>query len=338
MPSPDEIFANWCGPVDGNFSQTIKTTFGLANQDEYAYRAEAFAMTLSQIQEQIDSGKLKYKYQSHGKQIQVSPVDITAYTSIYSPSTDTTKAHTAFLSNAKKGSPRETVAKYLHSQRICPLKIPKSKQHVNPYYDMWVLSCQETAFLGPLPDPSYASPANAKHTHPILPVFYHHFGCVVPSYEALEIISQLVKSENAKGVIDMASGNGYWTYMLRRLKLDVKAVDNMASEYRTIWIDDTIKTDGVEYLRKNHGGKGRLLMMVYMVTAGNFTKQVLREYKGDVIIVVGTMNANRYTDFRDETAEQYFGREMKGWGLFCRISMPSFAGKDEGMLVWKRRS
>jgi len=188
------------------------------------------------------------------------------------------------------------------------------------------------SFLGPLPDPSYAHPINAKKTHPILPIFYHHFGCIVPTYEALWIISQL-----GEGVIDMASGNGYWTYMLRRMKVDVTAVDSMASEYRMMWIPDTVNVDGVQWLKKNGGGKGRILLMVYMVTAGTFTKRVLEAYKGDTIVVVGTQNANRYTGFSDCTVEEYFEREMGGWNMLCRIAMPSFAGKDEGMFVWSRR-
>merc|ERR1712093_84936 len=311
MSSPDDIFANWRGLIDSDFSKTITQTFDLPDQDNYVYRAEAFAMTLRQIQEQIDSGKLKYKYQSHGQQIQVPSTDISAYTSIFSPSTSTPSALTAFLSNAKKSSPRQTVAQYLQSRRLCPdkyNKIPKSKTHINPYYDLWAFSCHETSFLGPLPDPSYAHPANAKHTHPILPVFYHHFGCVVPSYEALYIISQLVKESalqggggadaGAGGVIDMASGNGYWTYLLRRMQVPVTAVDSMASEYRTTWISDTI-------------------------------------------VVVGTMNENRFTGFEDCTVEEYFEGEMQGagegWELIVRVPVPSFAGKDEGMFVWKRK-
>jgi len=174
-------------------------------------------------------------------------------------------------------------------------------------------------------------------THPILPVFYHHFGCVVPSYEALHIISELAKESSAEGVIDMASGNGYWTYMQRKMKVTVQAVDNMASEYRTMWISDTVKGDGVEYLKKNQGGKGKILLMVYMVTAGTFTKRVLQAYRGDVVVVVGTQNGNRYTGFADCTIEEYFGMEMPGWEMSCRIAMPSFAGKDEGMYIWKRK-
>jgi hypothetical protein len=156
---------------------------------------------------------------------------------------------------------------------------------------------------------------------------------VVPSYEALWIVSQL----EGEGVIDMASGNGYWTYMLRRMKVDVVAVDSMASEYRKVWIEDTVKSDGVEYLKRNEGGKGRVLLMVYMVTAGTFTKRVLQAYKGDTIVVVGTQNANRYTDFGDSTAEEWFEKEMPGWNLVCRIAMPSFAGKDDGLFAWRRK-
>ncbi|TVY26995.1 hypothetical protein LHYA1_G003828 [Lachnellula hyalina] len=336
MPSPDEIFEIWHGLIANDFSETICQTFDLPNEDNYVYRAESFAMTMAQIKELIDSETLKYKYQAHGQQIEVSSADITAYTSIFSPTTDTYKALTSFSSNAKKSSPRETVSKYLESRRICPFKIPKAKGHLNPYLDLWAHSCQLTSFLGPLPDSSYGSPANAKRTHPILPVFYHHFGCVVPTYDALHILS-LLTAEASGGVIDMASGNGYWTYMLRRMKLDVVAVDNMDSEYRTLWIPDTVKSDGVEYLKKNSGGKGKILLMVYMVTAGTFTKRVVQVYRGNIIVVVGTQNANRYTGFSDCTAEDWFEKEMPGWEMTCRIAMPSFAGKDEGLTVWKRK-
>lgn len=175
-------------------------------------------------------------------------------------------------------------------------------------------------------------------THPILPVFYHHFGCVVPSYEALCIISRLAKAAAVEGVLDMASGNGYWTYMLRRMQVDVQAVDNMASEYRTMWISDTVKSDGVEYLKRNKGSQNRVLLMVYMVTAGTFTKRLLQAYRGNTVVVIGTQNANRYTGFADCTVEEYFEKEMPGWETTTRFAMPSFAGKDEGMYVWRRKT
>jgi hypothetical protein len=71
MPSPDEIFSNWKGVVDNGFSVTISKTFDLDPTDAYVYRAGSFAMTLPQIQQLIDSGDLKYRYQSHGKELDV---------------------------------------------------------------------------------------------------------------------------------------------------------------------------------------------------------------------------------------------------------------------------
>jgi len=124
--------------------------------------------------------------------------------------------------------------------------------------------------------------------------------------------------------------------MLRRMKLDVIAVDNMASEYRTMWISDTIKGDGVEYLRKHDGGKGKVLLMVYPVTAGTFTQRVIQAYKGDTVIMAGTQNSNRYTGFSNCTAEEWFATEISTWDLTCRIALPSFAGNDDAMFIWKK--
>lgn len=72
MPTPDEIFANWHGLVEDDLFATISTTFELPADDVYVYRAESFAMTMPQIQEQVASGKLRYKYQAHGELIEVS--------------------------------------------------------------------------------------------------------------------------------------------------------------------------------------------------------------------------------------------------------------------------
>jgi hypothetical protein len=189
--------------------------------------------------------------------------------------------------------------------------------------------------MGPLNLAEYANPAAARITHPVLPVLYHHFGCVCPSFEALSVISQLALKEG--GVLEMAAGNGYWTYMLRRMGVKVAAVDNMEAVWRTSWIDDMVKANGVEYLKKAGGAKDQLLLMVYMVTKGEFTKQVLKQYRGDTIVVVGTQNANRFTGFADVTVEEYFEREKREFGLVVRIALPSFAGKDEGMFVYMRR-
>ena len=58
------------------------------------------------------------------------------------------------------------------------------------------------------------------------------------------MIKQLATAGKKREVIEIGSGNGYWTYMLRRQGVEVKAVDNLQSEYRTLWISDTVIKDG----------------------------------------------------------------------------------------------
>ncbi|KAI9743100.1 MAG: hypothetical protein M1818_003395 [Claussenomyces sp. TS43310] len=342
MPSSDEILDRWTGMApDADFQQTVQKAFDLPLDDDYVYTAESFAMPLGQIQDLIRTGNLTWTYSTHERVLEVPETDITAYTAIFASTTDTAKALTSFAANAKKGSPRQEVAHHLLAKRRLPTTIKSSKlkkPHLNPYFDVWAWSCRATRFVGPLGEETgYADPAKSKMTHPMLPVLYHHFGCVCPSYEALSMIGQLVAGTAADGVVDMASGSGYWTYLLRRLGIAVTAVDNMDASWRTMWIEDTIKADGVDYLKRQGGVKNQILLMIYMVTRGAFTRHVLRTYKGDTIVVVGTQNTNKYTTFSDVTVEEYFEREQNDFELSVRIALPSFAGKDEAMFVFQRK-
>ena len=81
----------------------------------------------------------------------------------------------------------------------------------------------------------------------------------------------------------MGSGNGYWTYMLRRLeqgkkKLDVVPVDSGLSEWRTMWVGDTVQADGVRWLNQHDGGKNNVLLLVYPNTGNEFTSKMIKAY------------------------------------------------------------
>jgi hypothetical protein len=52
----------------------------------------------------------------------------------------------------------------------------------------------------------------------------------------------------------MASGSGYRSYLLRRMGLGVSAVDNVEAAWGTIWVEDTVKANGVEYLPEEARG------------------------------------------------------------------------------------
>jgi len=198
---------------------------------------------------------------------------------------------------------------------------------------------------------------------------------VCPSFEALEIIRVVARG---RGVVDVGSGNGYWTYMLRRMKdgkekkknLEVVPVDNGLSDWRTVWVADTVEMDGAEWLRRHEGGKGHVLLMVYPQVSHDFTAKTIKAYgeffyfficalglefviafyliftdsfcsisaDGSTIVVAGTQNANGYTAFADELLVDWFARVMPGWEKVCQIPLPSFAGKDEALFVYERKS
>ena len=170
-------------------------------------------------------------------------------------------------------------------------------------------------------------------SHHILPVFMHHFGCVVPSFESLEIIKQTSKGRD---VLDIGSGNGYWTYMLRRHGLQVQAIDNLQSSWRTLWIGDTTTEDGAKYLQLYKGCPESVLLLVYPIVGGNFTKKIIDAYKGSTIVVAGTQNKSGYTAFKDSTVDEWMAAERAEYEKMVQVPLPSFAGKDEALFVFER--
>ena len=118
-------------------------------------------------------------------------------------------------------------------------------------------------------------------------------------------------------VIDMGSGNGYWTYMLRRQGVAVHAVDNLQSTWRTVWIGDTVVKDAERYLKDlgDDRAKETVLLLVYPIVGADFTKKTIDAFRGRTIVVVGTQNRSGYTGFKDRTIEEWMLEDegRKGW-------------------------
>ncbi|KAI9710823.1 MAG: hypothetical protein M1828_002021 [Chrysothrix sp. TS-e1954] len=345
IKSPDfdvtELLDNWRSEdsslaQDDDLQAAIEKTFKLKINDGYVYHASA-SVTLPQVQAAINCGGQNglHAWYLHEGGAQIPPPpgsDAQAYTSIFSSSTSTSKALVAFEKNAKKGSIRAATAKHLISNRLVPEKITITKlkkAHVNPYLDFWTWSCKSLEWAGP-----NDAIANVNQSHHILPVFYHHFGCVCPSFDAIESMRQLAQG---KPVLDIGSGNGYWTMMLRRSGLKVNAIDNGDSIWRTMWIDDTVKADGAQFLTKNNGGKDAALLLVYPQVSTDFTRSVLKAYQGDLICVAGTQNSNGFTSFKNETIDQYLIREEPDFEKILQTPLPSFAGKDDALYAYRKR-
>ncbi|KAK4081989.1 hypothetical protein Purlil1_11398 [Purpureocillium lilacinum] len=324
--------------------EASRALLGLPERDTYTYHATA-SVKLAEVQHVVRLGGVNglhgwYRNEDGSPRDPPPRADIDAYIAIFNPATATASALKNFGTNAKKGSIRAEAAarllekRYVHPALSSKLTVPKAKSppSQNPYYDFWAWSCRNLEWCGPC-----ASSERVATSHHVLPILMHHFGCATPSHEALEVLRLLAAG---RAVADVGSGNGYWTFLLRRYGLTVHPVDNMQSEWRVNWVDDTSLTDGVKWLAKQAGGKDMVLLLVYPVVGGDgkgaFTRDLVRAYRGDTLAVVGTQNGNGYTGFRDVTMDEYMRREQPEWTRVVQIPLPSFAGKDEALYVFQR--
>ncbi|KAK3363398.1 hypothetical protein B0T25DRAFT_596620 [Lasiosphaeria hispida] len=335
---------------DDDFETAIQTWFRIPDGDDYVYHAIA-SVTLAQVQRAVNLGGQKglhgwydwYRDERGEALPPPSPSDISAYASIFHPSTSTPAALRSFAANARKSSLRSLVAAHLtaHLHLPPPLATPKTKTPPrNPYFDLWTRTAHTLQWTGPLP----SHPCTP--THPLLPILMHHFACAVPSHEALTLLHRLAAG---RPIADVGSGSGYWTFMLRQYTASsskVIPIDSAQSAWRTTWVPDTIRTDGARWLARpeNDGGRSLVLLLVYPIVGGGlaggveggFTRGLLAAYKGDTVAVVGTQNRNGYTGFRDMTMDEFMAKEHKDWVKVVQIPLPSFAGKDEALFVFQR--
>lgn len=334
-----------------NIAEAIRSAFNLSERDKYTYHATA-SVTLDQAQTAIEAGPANglcawypsvevYKDEETGQERRKlsypEPMEVAAYISLFDPSKNAANVLKGFKANAKKNSLQSQAMEHLSAKRFVDpnagIVIAKTKKgHPNVYADFWAWSCMALRWAGPI-----EGSASTHMSHHVLPIFMHHFGCVCPSYESLEIIKNLSKGRDGF-VLDVGSGNGYWTYMLRRHGTEVRAIDNGQSTWRTLWIDDTINEDAARYIKsRRKGGVDDVLLMVYPVVGLEFTVGVLNAYKGNTICVVGTQNGNGYTGFKDEMVDSWMARERKDFERIVQIPLPSFAGKDDTLFVFRRK-
>ncbi|KAI1183517.1 hypothetical protein F5B17DRAFT_434537 [Nemania serpens] len=294
--------------------------------------------------------------------------DIEAYLSIFLPTSSAPTALRNLAANAKKGSLRREIGTYLTTKRFVhpalpALVIPRVKKPSppfpsNPYLAFQAWASRNLEWAGPGPSSARGPPSS----HHVLPILMHHFGCACPSHEALEIIRLLA---DGREIIDVGSGNGYWTRMLRDYHAFhalntskprstppasaiplVTPVDSAQSSWRTTWVCDTLIADGAAYLRTTRrGARDAVLLLVYPIvgggvaggTEGGFTRRMLDAYDGDTVAVVGTQNHNGYTGFRHMTMDEFMVREHGDeWVKVVQVPLPSFPGKDEALYVFQR--
>ncbi|KAI0010908.1 hypothetical protein F4779DRAFT_271014 [Xylariaceae sp. FL0662B] len=268
--------------------------------------------------------------------------DTEAYLAVFSPYTSTAAALRTLGANAKKHSLRAAVAAHLEQRRFIhgalasTLAIPRVRNASvppNPYLDFIAWSSRALEWAGPCAASEFRGGAGGgNNSHPVLAILMHHFGCACPSHEALEMLRVLAAG---RPVLDVGSGGGYWTWALRGRGVRCVAVDNQQSAWRCMWVRDTVVADGATYLAE--ANPDAVLLLVYPVVGGDFTRAMLRAYRGDTLAVVGTQNRNGYTGFRDMTMDEFMAREHADeWVKVVQVPLPSFPGKDEALFVFQR--
>lgn len=333
---------------ENKLADAIRAAFSLSNKDKYTYHANA-SITLDQAQAAVDAGGANglcawypseevFKDENGAERRKLSyptPTEVQNYINVFDPRKSAGNMLKGLQANAKKDSLQAGAAENLLGKRYVDpeagLVVSKAKKgHPNVYADFWAWGCMMLRWAGP-----NAMSGQTTISHHVLIIFMHHFGCVCPSYESLEILRAVAKGRT---VLDVGSGNGYWTFMLRRLGVDVVPIDNGQSTWRTLWVDDTVGEDGAKYIKQRRkGGKDDVLLMVYPVVGLDFTTSVLNAYKGDTVCVVGTQNGNGYTGFKDEMIDTWMARERSGFKRVVQIPLPSFAGKDDALFIFRRQ-
>ena len=60
--------------------------------------------------------------------------------------------------------------------------------------------------------------------------------------------------------------------------------------------------------------------------------------EGTTIICASSQNASGFTAFAKETIAQWMVREMSKWEKVFQIPLPSFAGKDEALFAFEKKT
>lgn len=62
-------------------------------------------------------------------------------------------------------------------------------------------------------------------------------------------------------------------------RMEVVPVDNGISEWRTMWVGDTVQAEGDVWLKKQGGAKDDMLLLVYPSVGNDFTGRMIKAYR-----------------------------------------------------------
>ena len=132
-------------------------------------------------------------------------------------------------------------------------------------------------------------------------------------------------------------------------KLEVVPIDNGMSEWRTLWVGDTVQADGVQYLQEHDGGKDAVLLLVYPTVGNEFTSKMINAYREFAFMALdGCTDANHLSQTERQSfqlarrirpALQLLRRRASrtGWHAKCLIGRECFKFHCRASRVRMRR-
>lgn len=162
-----------------------------------------------------------------------------------------------------------------------------------------------------------------SHGLPDLQQSIESYSWVIPSHEALSSCVRLAKTGK---IIEIGSGSGYWTSLLRGYGADVIAVDPHPASRHFIW--DTIRRKGEEYLTDQGGCPDRALFMCW--PRGSFGDKVLQAYNGDTLLWIGEAQDGWQTTWSLKETR------FPDWHLIESIILPSWVGMKPILCMYQK--
>jgi hypothetical protein len=142
----------------------------------------------------------------------------------------------------------------------------------------------------------------------------HAFG--VPSQDALIEIARYVKGEK---VLSVASGNGYWEYLLKSIGVDIIATDPGIGGYGEYWTRTYTKVEKMDALEaiKNHEQRN-VLFICWPLARGTMAFDALACFKGSYCVYIGEKKGGMTATW------EFFEEVDENWDIEKRVKLPSW--------------
>lgn len=159
------------------------------------------------------------------------------------------------------------------------------------------------------------------------------YSWAIPDSRSLNIIKSF------SPIVEIGCGNGYWAYLLRKLEVDIIAVDKVVDD-STAW---TNIVKGNPKILQQDNCKNRNLFLCYPDEDRSMAEKCLKYFVGDIILHVGEMIHTGGTNsgqpqipFGRTTSADFQIKLAENFHCLLVAEIPRFPFSNDTISVWKR--